>query len=161
MYVSTTSDFQITTNRGKQQYYNKHKQIIYFNITNIVEWWCKIGFISESSVINQNSSTQFSITKFFQMALFDSWKIWYWKGQSYVNANVSFSSIFKNGQFFRKYHFLYHRSFLHKRFRDSGRPQTPNWKYIIKHITAVLFSILLHHCCNIFSFSSPNVCVKY
>ena len=65
-----------------------------------------------------------------------------WKGQSYVNANVSVSSIFKNCQFFLKYHFT-------------------TWKYITKHITVVLFSILLHHCGNNFNFSSPNVCIKY
>ena len=60
------------TSREKQQYYNKREQIKYFNIINIVECSCKIGFISESSVINQNSSTQFLITKFSQVALFDS-----------------------------------------------------------------------------------------
>ena len=53
-----------------------------------------------------------------------------WKGQSYVNANVSVSSIFKNGQFFLKYHFLCHRRFPHKRFRDSGLLRMPFWKYI-------------------------------
>ena len=31
-----------------------------------------------------------------------------WKGQSYVNANVSISSIFNNGQFYLKYYFLRH-----------------------------------------------------
>ena len=29
-----------------------------------------------------------------------------WKGRSYVNANVSVSSIFNNGQFYLKYYFL-------------------------------------------------------
>ena len=146
VYVSTTSDFQMRTNRGKQQYYNRRKQIRYFNIINIVEGWCKIGVISESSVINQNSIKQFRITKFFQMALFDSWKIWY------VFASYEKVSYM--------YHFLCHRSFLHKRFRDSVHPQTPICNYIEKHITAVLFSVLLHHYCNIFSFNSPNVCIK-
>ena len=33
-----------------------------------------------------------------------------WKGRSYVNSNVSVSSIFDNGQFYLKYYFLYHRN---------------------------------------------------
>ena len=84
-----------------------------------------------------------------------------WNGQSYANDNVSVSSIFKNGLFFPNYHFLCHKSFPHKRFKDSRRLQTPIWKYVTRHVTVVLFSILLHHCDNIFSFSSPNVCIKY
>ena len=33
-----------------------------------------------------------------------------WKGRSYVNSNVSVSSIFNNGQFYLKYYFLHHRN---------------------------------------------------
>ena len=32
------------------------------------------------------------------------------KGRSYINFNVSVSSIFNNGQFYLKYYFLHHRS---------------------------------------------------
>ena len=32
------------------------------------------------------------------------------KGRSYVNSNVSVSSIFNNGQFYLKYYFLHHRN---------------------------------------------------
>ena len=66
------SNFQLRANRGKQKHYNKRKQIKYFNIINIAEWWCEIDCISEDSVINQSSSTQFLDATFSQMALFDS-----------------------------------------------------------------------------------------
>ena len=65
VHLSTTSDFQMITKRGKQQYYNKRKQIRYFSIIGIIECWCKIGFISESSAINQNSCMQLGFSKFF------------------------------------------------------------------------------------------------
>ena len=34
-----------------------------------------------------------------------------WKGRSFVNADVSVSSIFNNGQFYLKYYFLRHWNF--------------------------------------------------
>ena len=83
----------------KQQHYKKYKQIIYFNIINLPEYWCEISCGLKGSVINQNWSTQFLVAKFSQIALFDSWIICYgvWKDPS--NVNVSISWIFKNGQF--------------------------------------------------------------
>ena len=136
VYVSTRSDFLVRKNSGKQQHYHKRKHNRYFNIIKIVECWRKIGCISEVSVINQSSSTQFLVATFSQMA-----SVWFmgnltcicdmWKGRSYVNANGSVSSIFQNGQLFLKYHFLYHRSFRLKRF-----------SYV--WIAASLFAILIY-----------------
>ena len=72
--------------------------------------------VSAGSVINQNWSMQSLVTKFFPAAF-----VWFMgnlmclceilKCRSYLNANVSVSSIFRNVQFFLKYHFLCHRNF--------------------------------------------------
>ena len=108
-------------NKGKkQQNYKKLKKIWYFNIINIAECRCEVGSTSEVSVINQSSSTQLLVAIFFQMA------VWFmdnllclcdvWKGRSYVNTNVSVSSIFSNGQFYLKYFFLLQRKSSWKRF---------------------------------------------
>ena len=62
-----------------------------------------------------------------------------WKGWWYLNANVSASSIFKNGQFFLSTTFCVTEV---SRTRDSVTQdvlRTPIWKYITKHITVVLF----------------------
>ena len=90
VYVSTRSDFLVKTSSRKQQHYHKRKHIRYFNTINMSSADAKIGCISEVSAINQSSSTQ---------------------GRSFVNANVSVSSIFQNGRFFLKHHVLCHRSF--------------------------------------------------
>ena len=50
VFSSTTSNFQVRTNRGKQQYYNKLQQIRYFNIINIAHSLCKNACISEGLV---------------------------------------------------------------------------------------------------------------
>ena len=94
-------------NKGKkQQNYKKLKKIWYFNVINIAECWCEVGSTSEVSVINESSSMQLLVALFFQMV------VWFmdnllclcdvWKGRSYVNTNVSVSSIFNNGHFYLK-----------------------------------------------------------
>ena len=59
-------------NRGKQQYYNKQaskSDILTLLALSIID--------AKLALFNQNSNTQIFVTKFFQMALFDSWAIWY------------------------------------------------------------------------------------
>ena len=68
---------RVGTKGGKQQHYKKLKQIRYFNIINIAECWCEIGYTSEGSVINKSWSTQFPVALFSQMALFGSWTTCY------------------------------------------------------------------------------------
>ena len=63
----------------------------------------------------------------------------------------------KMESFFLKYHFLCHRRFHHKRFRDSGRPQEANLKILQNtlllycfrsyFITVIIFSVLVHQMC--------------
>ena len=103
--------FRVRAKVENEQHYKKLKQIRYFNIINIAEYRCT----SEGSVINQSWSTQFRIATFSQMdnllCLYDAWK-----GRSYINANVSVSLIFNNGQFYVKYYFLRDRNSPSKRF---------------------------------------------
>ena len=97
----------------EQQHYKNLKQIRYFTILNIAECWCT----SEDSVIIQSWSTQFPVATFSQRALFGSCATCIllclcdaWNDRSYVNVNVSFSSIFNNDQFYLKYYYLGHRN---------------------------------------------------
>ena len=119
----SANDFWVRTKGGKQQHYNKLKQIRYFNVINIAKCWCEIGCIfctSEGSVINQLT---YAISGCY---IFPDDSVWFmnnlvclcdvWKGRSYLNANVSISSIFNNGQFYLKYYFLRHWSSPSKRF---------------------------------------------
>ena len=41
-----------------------------------------------------------------------------WKGPSYVNSNISVSSMFNNGKFYPKYYFLRYRNSHSKRFSE-------------------------------------------
>ena len=106
-------------NKGeKQQHYKKLKQISYFNFINIAECWCEIGCTSEGLTKVQ--------VRNFPLLHFPDGSAWFmdnllclcdvWKGRSYVNANVSVSSIFSNGQFCLKCCFLRHRNSSSKRF---------------------------------------------
>ena len=84
----------------------KHKQIRCFNIINIIECWCKIGCTSKSHSPKMNYLI-------FCCYIIPDGCVWFtdkllcfcdvWKGQSYVNVYVCFSSIFDNGQFYLKY----------------------------------------------------------
>ena len=112
LYASAANVFRVRTKGVKQQHYEKLKQIIYFNIINIDECWCKIGFASEGSFINQSWSTQFPVVIISQMALLH--------GQLAMSLRrVKRSIICKcqcfclfdiQGQFYFKYYFLRHRN---------------------------------------------------
>ena len=103
---------------------------------NIAKCWCEIGCTSEGSAVNQSWSTQFPAATFSRRipAWFMDSSLCHcdvWKGQSYVNANVSVYSIFKNGHFYLKYYFPCHRKSPSKRFNQVS-------------IATCLFSIFIH-----------------
>ena len=63
----SANDFWVRTKAGKQQHYNKLKQVRYFNVINIAECWCEIGctlYTSECSVINQVEVSNFPLLHF-------------------------------------------------------------------------------------------------
>ena len=63
-----------------------------------------------------------------------------WKGRSYVNANVSVSTIFENSQFYLKYQLLRHWRFLLEEIQLSVNRyvSVPNFFSQITKSTAVL-----------------------
>ena len=56
----SANDFWVWIKGGKQQHYQKLKQIRYFSIINIAECYCT----SKGSVINQSWSMQFPVATF-------------------------------------------------------------------------------------------------
>ena len=62
----SVNDFRVRKMGRKQQHCKKLKQIRYFNITNITEYWCEIGCTSEGSIINRSWITQYLLAIFSQ-----------------------------------------------------------------------------------------------
>ena len=84
------------------------------NIHYIAECWCKIDCTSEGSKLNY---------AIYRCNIFPDGSVCLchmWKGQSYVNGNVSVPSIFNSGHLFLKNYLLRHRNSTR---RDSSKYQ--------------------------------------
>ena len=110
-----TNDFRVRTKRGKQHYYKKRKQIRCLNIFNIINILTLLSADAKSAILLRVPSLtkveelNFTVSRCY---IFPDGSVWLmdnllclcdvWKGRSYVNSNVSISSIFNNGQFYLK-----------------------------------------------------------
>ena len=130
MYTSTPNDFQVRTKRGKQHCYKKHKQIRYLNNFNIINTLTLLSADAKSAILLRVALlTKFEVSN-FSLLHFSRWFclvngqlamcLRQVKGRSYVNSNVSVSSMFNNGQFYLKHYFL-HLIFPTIRFHFSPK----------------------------------------
>ena len=100
--------------RRKQHYDQKRKQIRYLNILHI----------NILSLLCADAKSVMLLYAISCCYIFPDGSVWLmdillcfcdvWKGRSYVNSNVSVSSVFNNGQFYLKCYFLCHRNPLLK-----------------------------------------------
>ena len=105
--------------RAKQHCYKKRKHIRYLNIFNIINISTLLSADAISAILLSVPWTKVEIPN-FSLLHFLGGSAWLMKnslclcdarkGRSYVNSNVSVSSIFNNGQFYLKYYFLHRRN---------------------------------------------------
>ena len=110
--LQAANDFWVRTKRGKQHYYKKRKQTIYLNIFNIINILTQLSADAKSAVLLRVPSLTKVEVRNFLLLHFPRWfclvngqfamSLQRVKVRSYVNSNVSVSSIFNNGQFYLK-----------------------------------------------------------